>query len=145
MAFGHRGGLVFEGCLNNRSALPWFGRKRRFFVFGITNVLITNLVLQLALLIMPTALAALLSQSINVLLGFVLYGRYVFRVRHLCSRSAWRYLLLAMVLWSSNWLGINLIAGMGVSRNMGAVLMIPILAMLSYFAQKRMVFSPVKN
>lgn len=114
-------------------------------MFGIANVLITNLVLQLALLLMPISLATLLSQSVNVSLGFVLYGRYVFRVQRLRKRSAWRYLLLAMLLWWSNWLGINLIAGVGVTRNLAAVLMVPLLAILSYVAQKRLVFSLVKR
>jgi putative flippase GtrA len=121
------------------------GRKRRFLVFGIANVLITNLVLQLALFLMPTPLATLLSQSVNVLLGFVLYGRYVFRVQQLRKRSAWRYLLLAVVLWWTNWLGINLIADFGLTRNLAAVLMIPLLAILSYLAQKRVVFALAKN
>ena len=113
-------------------------------MFGIANLLITNLVLQLALFLMPTPLATLLSQSVNVLLGFVLYGRYVFRVQQLRKRSAWRYLLLAVVLWWGNWLGINLIAGFGVTRNLAALFMVPLLATMSYLAQKRMVFSIVK-
>lgn len=104
------------------------------------NVLITNLVLQLALLLMPTLLATLLSQSVNVLLGFVLYGRYVFRVQRLHRRSAWRYLMLALVVWWSNWLGISLISGLGCSRNLAAMLMIPLLALISYLGQKRFVF-----
>ncbi|MFM8258709.1 MAG: GtrA family protein [Vulcanococcus sp.] len=109
-------------------------------MFGIINVLITNLVLQLALLLMPTLLATLLSQSVNVLLGFVLYGRFVFRVQRLHQRSAWRYLLLALVVWCSNWLGISLISGVGYSRNLAALLMVPLLALLSYLAQKWLVF-----
>ena len=125
--------------------LPGTGRKRRFLLFGIVNVLITNFLLQLALLLMPIPLATLLSQTVNVSLGFVLYGRYVFRVQRLRKRSAWRYLLLAVLMWWTNWLGIELFAGLGVTQNFAAALMVPFLAALSYLAQKRVVFSLGKS
>ncbi len=120
--------------------MPGSGRKRRFLVFGIVNVLITNLVLQLALILMPTSLATLLSQSVNVSLGFVLYGRYVFRVQGFRKRSALRYLLLALALWWSNWVGISLISGLGVSRNLAGIAMISPLAIISYLIQKQRIF-----
>ena len=67
------------------------GRKRRFLSFGALNVLLTNLLLQVLLLVLSTGLATLLSQLVNVALGFVLYGRWVFRVERLQKRAALRY------------------------------------------------------
>jgi hypothetical protein len=117
------------------------GRKRRFLGYGALNVLITNLVLQGLLLVAPTGLATLLSQLLNVGLGFVLYGKRVFRVERLQRRSALLYGLLALVLWWCNWAGITALAAWGVQRNLAALLLIPVLAAVSYLAQKRFVFA----
>ena len=116
------------------------GRKRRFLGYGALNVLATNLVLQGLLLVMGTGLATFLSQLLNVGLGFVLYGKRVFRVDRLQKRSAFAYGLMALGLWWCNWAGISLLAGWGLSRNLGALLLIPVLAALSYTVQKLVVF-----
>ena len=116
------------------------GRKRRFLGYGALNVLLTNLVLQLLLLVLHTGLATLLSQLLNVGLGFVLYGKKVFRVERLQKRAALRYGLLAVLLWWANWAGISGLAGWGLQRNLAALAMIPLLAAVSYSAQKWVVF-----
>jgi hypothetical protein len=119
---------------------PSSGRKRRFLGYGALNVLLTNLVLQGLLLVLHTGLATLLSQLLNVGLGFVLYGKRVFRVERLQKRAAFRYGLLALVLWWANWAGITGLAGWGLQRNLAALLLVPLLAALSYTAQKWLVF-----
>jgi len=119
---------------------PTSGRKRRFLGYGALNVLITNLLLQLLLLVLHTGLATLLSQLLNVGLGFVLYGKKVFRVERLQKRAALRYGLLAVLLWWANWAGISGLAGWGLQRNLAALAMIPLLAAVSYSAQKWVVF-----
>ena len=116
------------------------GRKRRFLGYGALNVLATNLVLQGLLLVLCTGLATFLSQLLNVGLGFVLYGKRVFRVERLQKRSALSYALMALGLWWCNWAGISLLAGWGLSRNLAALLLIPVLAALSYTVQKLVVF-----
>ena len=116
------------------------GRKRRFLGYGALNVLVTNLVLQGLLLVLGTGLATFLSQLLNVGLGFVLYGKRVFRVERLQQRSALSYALMALGLWWCNWAGISLLAGWGLSRNLAALLLIPVLAALSYTVQKLVVF-----
>ena len=116
------------------------GRKRRFLGYGALNVLVTNLVLQGLLLVMGTGFATFLSQILSVLLGFVLYGKRVFRVDRLQKRSALSYSVMALALWWCNWAGIRLLAGWGLSRNLAALLLIPLLASLSYTAQNLVVF-----
>jgi hypothetical protein len=118
------------------------GRKRRFLGYGALNVLATNLALQGLLLVLGTGLATFLSQLLNVGLGFVLYGKRVFRVERLQTRSALSYALMALGLWWCNWAGISLLAGWGLSRNLAALLLIPVLAALSYTVQKLVVFRP---
>ena len=121
------------------------GRKRRFLGYGALNVLATNLVLQGLLLVLGTGLATFLSQLLNVGLGFVLYGKRVFRVDRLQKRSALAYALMALGLWWCNWAGISLLAGWGLSRNLAALLLIPVLAALSYTVQKLVVFRPASG
>jgi hypothetical protein len=119
---------------------PTSGRKRRFLGYGALNVLLTNLLLQLLLLVLHTGLATLLSQLLNVGLGFVLYGKKVFRVERLQKRAALRYGLLAVLLWWANWAGITGLAGWGLQRNLAALALVPVLAALSYVLQKAVVF-----
>ena len=116
------------------------GRKRRFLGYGALNVLATNLVLQGLLLVMGTGLATFLSQLLNVGLGFVLYGKRVFRVERLQKRSALSYAVMALLLWWCNWAGIDLLAGFGLTRNLAALLLIPVLAAVSYAVQKLVIF-----
>ena len=116
------------------------GRKRRFLGYGALNVLATNVVLQGLLLVVGTGLATFLSQLLNVGLGFVLYGKRVFQVERLQKRSALSYAVMALCLWWCNWAGISVLAGWGISRNMAALLLIPVLAALSYTVQKLVVF-----
>ena len=116
------------------------GRKRRFLGYGALNVLATNVVLQGLLLVMGTGLATFLSQLLNVGLGFVLYGKRVFRVERLQKRSALSYALMALFMWWCNWAGIDWLAGLGLTRNLAAVMLIPVLAALSYAVQKLVIF-----
>jgi len=97
-------------------------------------------VLQVLLLVAGTGLATLLSQVVNVSLGFVLYGKKVFRVERLQKRSAASYLLMAVLLWWGNWAGISALSSWGLSRNLAALLLIPVLAAVSYTLQKLVVF-----
>ena len=116
------------------------GRKRLFLGYGALNVLVTNAALQGLLLVMGTGLATFLSQLLNVGLGFVLYGKRVFRVERLQKRSALSYALMALCLWWCNWAGIDWLAGLGLTRNLAALILIPVLAALSYAVQKLVIF-----
>ncbi len=118
------------------------GRKRRFLFYGALNVAITNIVLQLLLLLgLPTVKATFISQVFNVFLGFFLYGKKVFRIERLQKKAAMTYGMLAIVLWAFNWGGIELINFLGPSRNLAALIMIPFLAAVSYFSQKYLIFA----
>ena len=116
------------------------GQKRRFLGYGALNVLATNAALQGLLLVVGTGLATFLSQLLNVGLGFVLYGKRVFRVDRLQKRSALLYALMALSLWWCNWAGIDWLAGLGLTRNLAALILIPVLAALSYAVQKLVIF-----
>ena len=119
------------------------GQKRRFGVAGIINVLITNAALQalLASNLASVAVATLISQSINTILGYVIYGKLVFGAKGLREREPIiRYGVLMIAMWLLNATGIELGAAVSLSKNAAAIVMVPCLAVLSYSAQKYWVF-----
>jgi hypothetical protein len=118
------------------------GRKRRFLFYGLLNVALTNALLQLFLRLLPIGLATLLSQLLNVGLGYVLYGKKVFRVRRFHAASAAAYGFMAVGLWLINWAGIHQLSQWGMGRGVAALLLIPVLALISYGVQKTLVFRP---
>ena len=118
------------------------GRKRRFLLFGVVNVLLTNGALLLLLHLVSIGLATFLSQVLNVVLGFWLYGKQVFRVERLAIRAAGAYGGLAVAIWLLNWQGIRLLTGAGLARSWAALALVPLLAALSYGVQKTLVFRP---
>ena len=119
------------------------GQKRRFGVAGIINVLITNAALQalLASNLANVAVATLISQSINTILGYAIYGKLVFGTKGLRQKKpVIRYGLLMIGMWLLNAIGIKLGSTLSISKNTAALLMIPCLAVLSYTSQKHWVF-----
>ena len=122
-------------------AKPTQGRKRRFLFYGAVNFLICNSLLQSLLWLgFAVGLSTLVSQSVNIALGFYFYGKKVFAMNSLSSRSAVMYLAWAVLMWLANWSGIDKFSGFGLSRNVSALLMIPILAVSSYIVQKFFIF-----
>ena len=119
------------------------GQKRRFGVAGIINVLITNAALQalLASNLASVAVATLISQSINTILGYAIYGKLVFGAKGLRGKEpVIRYGLLMIAMWLLNTIGIELGSVLSLSKNAAAIVMVPCLAVLSYSAQKYWVF-----
>ena len=119
------------------------GQKRRFGIAGIINVLITNTALQILLAsnIVSIAIATLISQSINTALGYAIYGKLVFRTKGLRQREpVTRYVLIMAGMWLLNAAGIQLGSTFDLDKNVAAILMVPFLAVLSYYLQKSWVF-----
>lgn len=119
------------------------GQKRRFGVAGIINVIITNAALQtlLASNLASVAVATLISQSINTILGYAIYGKLVFGAKGLRGKEpVIRYGVLMITMWLLNAAGIELGTTLSLSKNSAAILMVPCLAVLSYISQKYWVF-----
>ena len=120
-----------------------FGFKRRFFVAGLVNIFLTNLLLQILLYsgLISIGVCTLISQLFNGMVGYVIYGKFVFAAQELRTFSKpVRYFVLMMSLWLLNWTGIYVLQGFNVSKNAGGLLMIIPLAGYSYSLQRRWVF-----
>lgn len=114
--------------------------KKRFLIIGVLNVLLGNLLLQLLLLSFSVFVATFLGQLTSTIFGYCMYGKYVFITKRSILGSLSLFLLLSLFLWTSNWLGINFWINKGISKQYGAILMIPPLACFSYFFQKFYVY-----
>ena len=116
------------------------GRKRLFLLYGITNFLITNSVLHLLLLVIPISLATIASQITNLIIGFYLYGKKVFKMKNLTYQEFSKYILLASFNWTLNYVSIRFMYENGINKNLAAIFTIPFLVLISYSFQKRYIF-----
>ena len=116
------------------------GKKRLFLIYGIFNFLITNITLQITLLLLPTLIATGLSQIVNLILGYYIYGKKVFKFYKLNNLVFKKYLFLAIILWLLNFGLIETFFYYGVSKNLTAILIIPFLVIISFLSQKNYVF-----
>lgn len=114
--------------------------KRLFLIYGIINFFITNCVLHISLLILPTLISTSLSQFVNIFLGYYLYGKKVFKFKKLGNIVFRKYVLLALILWILNYSFIQLLFQSGVNKNLTAIMIIPFLVAISYLTQKNYVF-----
>ncbi len=114
--------------------------KYRFIFFGIFNVFISNLILQILLLNISSFKATFVSQMVNFFLGYYLYGKRVFRVNKLKIKIFLKYFLLVMFLWNTNWKLIEYFHSFGISKNIASLVIVPFLALISYFTQKYIIF-----
>ena len=120
-----------------------FGFKRRFFVAGVANIFLTNLLLQLLLFsgLISIGGCTLISQIFNGMIGYIIYGKFVFASQALLTFSkSVRYFVLMTSLWLLNWTGIYALQSFNIGKNTGGLLMIIPLAAYSFTLQRRWVF-----
>tara|TARA_Y100000739_G_C20439021_1_gene386962 strand:+ start:89 stop:466 length:378 start_codon:yes stop_codon:yes gene_type:complete len=116
------------------------GQKKLFLVYGILNFLITNIILHITLLFLPTIIATVLSQTVNLLIGYYIYGKKVFKIENLNKFVFEKYFLLALSLWIFNFALIQSFFYIGVNKNITAIFIIPLLVVISYYFQRYFVF-----
>ena len=119
------------------------GQKRRFGIAGAANVAATNIVLQIMLAsnVFSTSFCTFTSQLFNGTLGYLIYGKLVFKAEGLRDhKPAIKYSLLLLGMWILNTAGIKFGIYTGLSKSMSALAMIPLLAVTSYVIQKSWVF-----
>ena len=116
-------------------------QAKNFLILGFLNFLITNFILQLSLIFWPVWISTLISQINNYFLGFFLYGKFVFKRKNLNKRKAFKYLIVSILAWMINTFLINLISSLtSYSESLSALIVIPIIVIYSFLAQKYFVF-----
>ena len=117
------------------------GKKTLFIFYGFINVFITNLILQICLIILPVLLSTFFAQLFNFTFGFYFYGRNVFLIKKLNIVHLKKYLILNILIWNTNWILISFLTTFNISKNISALSIIPLLAFISYFIQRFFVFN----
>lgn len=115
-------------------------RKYRFILYGIVNVILSNLILQILLLFISSIKATFFSQMFNFFLGYYFYGKKVFRISKFKIKILIKYLILVLFLWNTNWILIEYFYSYGISKNIISLVIVPFLALISYLSQKNVVF-----
>ena len=124
----------------NNTLINSKGLKRKFLFYGMINVLLTNMILQIMLLCFDSVISTFVSQAFNSILGFILYGKKVFGVRSFMKLAIFKYMGLSLFVWNLNWIGITLIGEFNINKNISAIIMIPFLAGFSFYFQKYIVY-----
>ena len=133
--------IMKENIFKNKSRFNLIDNKKvLFLIYGLINLLITNLILQISLLFLSTIFATFISQIFNLNFGFYLYGLKVFKVKFLGKKIYFKYLFFHFLLWILNWFLINYIYSYNVSKNLAALSVVPFLALISFVYQKNIVF-----
>ena len=120
------------------------GRKRRFLIAGALNVLFSNCILQVLLYsqLLNAAVSTFAYQAINGASGYIIYGKFVFKSSNLKNFSLpFRFLILNLLLWGLNWMGLRLAESFALNLNIVALCLIVPLASCSYVLQKLFVFN----
>ena len=116
--------------------------KRNFLILGFVNFLITNIILQILLLISSTSIATFISQFTNITIGYFLYSKFVFLVKNKNFKNFLKYFMIALITWQLNYFSINFFYNqLSFNKNIAAILMIPILSLISFLLQKYYVFA----
>ena len=116
-------------------------KKKELFVFyGLLNTILTNIVLQISLFFLSTIVSTFLSQVFNLNFGYYLYSKKVFKVQIIKRNQFINYSIMNFLIWNINWFSIDKITALGISKNIAALLIIPLLALVSYLCQNYIIF-----
>ena len=91
------------------------------------------------------SLIAAIAQAWNMLFGYILYGKIYFGAQVRDTRTIMRYVCLNLINLAANWLFISSNIG-ELSKEEKTALILPIIACMSYFVQKYVIFvKPTKE
>jgi len=115
--------------------------KIRFLYYGFFNTLITNLILQILLFFSKVYFATLIAQIFNLLFGFFIYKKKVFRKKYISKNKKVFYIITAFTSWNLNWIIINFLTfDLYIPKNLSAIISLPLIASWSYLIQKLIIF-----
>ena len=116
--------------------------RLKFLFFGASNLVIAQIILGILLLYSPIFFATFVSYVIQSLLNYITYSKYVFRFKNISlKRNLLIYCLYSIFIWifySSVIYFIHII--FGPSKNIVAILLLPIFIPFTYLLQKNIIF-----
>ena len=115
-------------------------QKKKFIFWGICNVFLTNTILHILLIYTEIIISTLISQVFNIVFGYLIYSKKVFNKKKLTYKNFFFFIILAFFNWNLNWIFISKLNNLGFSKNFAAIIIAPLLALISYYIQKYLVF-----
>ena len=119
------------------------GQKRNFLFAGIINILISNIFLQIFLItgIISLSASTFFTQIINMCLGYFIYSKRIFYIiKYFQIKFILKYFILMMILWQLNLNSIKYLIFIGISKSIAALIIIPLIALISFLFQRFWVF-----
>ena len=114
----------------------------KFGMLGLANV-VSCIVLQTILIkytdMKPSLLAACV-QIWNLLSGYILYGKVYFGSRLRSKDKFMKYICLNLINYILNWI-VLAIPFMSVSKEIKTLIIVPVIACMSYYIQKNIIFN----
>ena len=120
-------------------------KEKKIFLWGILNLVFTNILLQILLLFAEIKNSTLIAQIFNIIFGYAVYSKKVFNINKYCFRKFFFYVLLAFFSWNFNWFFILRLYDLGFNKNLSAIMIAPILACNSYLIQKYFIFNKLSK
>tara|TARA_Y100000589_G_C27192781_1_gene645481 strand:- start:1336 stop:1737 length:402 start_codon:yes stop_codon:yes gene_type:complete len=118
-----------------------FGIKQKKFILNAIAVwFISQIVLHTLLIVLNIGIATVTSSLIYIFIGFKFYGENVFDMKKYSNFVFIKFFILTIFLWFGNFFGIHFFNSIFNNKNFSAILMVPILAIISFFVQKNFVF-----
>ena len=115
-------------------------QKKEFLKTAIFVWSTNQIILHFSLLFLPIAISVFISNICSVPIQYYFYGKNVFNLKYPDYRTAKKFVIFFISLWAINTFGTSLIHNLGINKNISAVLMIPLLASISFLLQKNYVF-----
>ena len=108
----------------------------RFIIFGSINTFFTSLLLILLLNITLVSIATFVSDVFYNLISYFINSKSVFKKKG----NFKKYLLLVSSSWILRWSMIKLLLDNNISKPFSVIIVIPFLALISFFIQKKFIF-----
>lgn len=120
-----------------------FNLEIKFIFFGILNVILSNLFLQILLFLnfIPIDISTFIYIIFNALFGYLIYGKFVFRVVQIIKiKYMIKYSLSLLISWIILNTAIYQFLKINISPNISSIIMIPFLTSYSFLIQKFWIF-----
>lgn len=108
----------------------------RFIISGSINTFFTSLLLILLLNITLVSIATFVSDVFYNLISYFINSKSVFKKKGHFKK----YLILVSSSWILRWSMINLLLDNNISKPFSVIIVIPFLALISFFIQKKFIF-----
>ena len=108
----------------------------RFLVFGLLNTLTSYIFLLIIINYIPLVLATLSSSLLHLFLAYFFGVSKIFKK----FASPLKFIIFYLIAWLLQWFLLDILLKLGLSKELSIILLIPVLALNSFFLQKKFVF-----